>query len=86
MSAQDRLATVVYMGEEVADADVRATHMRLADLLGRSYADVEGTRSAKQRLVIWYRRDGVIMRHGDHAHVRIDQTDNTSEFDIGRER
>jgi hypothetical protein len=77
-------ATVIYMGEQVSRDNVEAVRKRLAEFLQRGAAADEGL-TAKQRLAIWFQENGQLHLFEPNSYVKIDQSADTSEFDIGRE-
>lgn len=85
ISATDQRATVIYMGEECSAAQIEAAAMTVAEYLHRTSPGHDESLTAKQRLAVWFRENGEIKLFESHRYVKIDQTDNTSEFDIGRE-
>ena len=86
ISANGKRATVIYMGEESNDSQVEATAKRAAEYLHRGTMDQNESRSAMQRIAVWYRKDNEIAIYDHHRHVQIDQTGDTAQFDIGREK
>jgi hypothetical protein len=85
MSANGQRATVIYMGEETNDMQVEAIAKMAAEYLQRGFSDPDKSLSARQRLAVWFRKNGEITLCDPHRYVKIDQTGHTSEFDIGRE-
>ena len=85
ISESGERATVIYMGEEAADKQVEETHKTAAEYLHRGSTDSKESRSARQRLAVWYRANGNIRLSDPHRYVKIDKTDEESEFDVGRE-
>ena len=86
-SSNGELATVIYMGEECSHDDIEAIEKRVEQFLYNSSSYEIQSRSAKQRFHIWFRdvtTDAVIL-YKPYRHVMIDQTDNRSPLDIGRE-
>jgi hypothetical protein len=86
ISAKNQRATVIYMGEEASDEQIEATVKNIAEKLRRSFPNTDESQSAKQRLAVWYRENGVPILFDPHRYVNIDQADDVSEFDIGREQ
>jgi len=87
MSANGQRATVIYMGEEASDRQIEATAKTIAEFLHRTAATPNEGLSARQRLAVWFRRDnGEIDCYDPHRYAKIDQTGDTSEYDIGREQ
>ncbi|HEX05088.1 MAG TPA: hypothetical protein ENH10_08045 [Bacteroidetes bacterium] len=86
ISTNGQRATVIYMGEESNDSQVEATAKRAAEYLHRGFADQNESRSAMQRIAIWYRKGNEIALYDHHRLVQIDQTGEASQFDIGREQ
>ena len=85
-STSGKLATVIYMGEESTPPQIEAITKRVADFLHKSSSDIDQSRSAQQRLHVWSRdKKGAIILYKPYRDVKIDQTDNISQFDIGRE-
>jgi hypothetical protein len=87
ISADGRRATVIYMGEEAGTSMIEATKKKVSENLRRTIKDRDERRSARERLAVWFRdRNGQIALYGPNDRVRIDETDETSEFDVGREK
>lgn len=86
ISATGHRATVIYMGEDTSDTDIEDTAKTVAEYLHRKSANPDDSRVARQRLAVWYRDNDGIALYDSHRYVRIDQTGDASEFDIGRER
>ena len=85
-STSGKLATVIYMGEESSPTQIEAIKKRVADFLHKSSSDIDQSRSAQQRLHVWFRNEkGTIILYKPYRDVKIDQTGNISPFDIGRE-
>jgi hypothetical protein len=85
-SANGKLATVIYMGEECSLTRVEATEKHMADFLHQSSSDINQSLAAQQRLHIWFcDGTGTVKPYKPHRNVKIDQTGNRSPFDIGRE-
>lgn len=79
-------ATVIYLGEESNEEQIEAIFKRAAAFLQRGFSDPKESRSARQRLAVWYRgEDGQINRFGPDRFVRYDSPDDVSEFDIARQ-
>ena len=85
-STSGKLATLIYMGEESNSIQIEAIKKRVADFLHKSSSGIDQSRSAQQRLHVWFRNEkGAIIPYKPYRDVKIDQTDNISPFDIGRE-
>ena len=85
-STSGKLATVIYMGEECRLTDIEAIEKRVAQFLYASSLDEFQSRSAKQRFHVWFRdASGAVIPYKPNRYVMIDQTDNRSPVDIGRE-
>lgn len=78
-------ATVIYMGEESSDSQVEATAIRAAEYLRRGFPDPDESRSAIQRIAVWYRKGNEIALYDCHRHVQIDRTGEASELDVRRQ-
>jgi hypothetical protein len=74
------------MGEEANNEQIEATVKNIAEKLHRSSSNADESLSAKQRLAVWYRENGKILLFEPHRYTNIDQSDDVSEFDIGREQ
>jgi len=85
ISAKGQRATVIYMGEESSAAQIEETAKTVAENLRRAFPDPDENLLARQRLAVWFRENEEIALCDPHRYVKIDQTGNTSEFDIGRE-
>jgi hypothetical protein len=87
VSAKGQRATVIYMGEEASDGQIEATAKTVAEFLHRTAANPNEGLAARQRLAVWFRgNNGEIDCYDTHRYAKIDQTGDTSEFDIGREQ
>jgi hypothetical protein len=86
ISATGQRATLIYMGEDVNHTQIEATAKRVAEYLHRRFTDSKESLSAKQRIAIWFRENNEIALWDPNRYVKIDQTGDTSEFDIGREK
>ncbi|MCJ7624627.1 MAG: hypothetical protein MUO76_14090 [Anaerolineaceae bacterium] len=85
-STSGKLATVIYMGEESSSTQIEAIEKRVADFLHKTSSDIDQSRSAQQRLHVWFRDGtGAVIPYKTHRYVKIDQTGRRSPFDIGRE-
>jgi len=86
ISSNGQRATVIYMGEDFSASRSEETAKTVAECLHRGFANSGDSRLAKQRLAVWF-RDGHdnITLCDPHRYVQIDQTNDTSEFDIARE-
>jgi hypothetical protein len=86
ISATGQRATVIYMGEDSSAAQIEETATRVAEHLRRWFSDSNQRLLARQRLSVWFRgREGKLVLHEPYRYVKIDQTGDTSEFDIGRD-
>jgi hypothetical protein len=85
VSVSGQRATVIYMGEESSDSQIEATAKRAAEYLRRGSLDPDESRSAIQRIAVWYRKGNEIALYDHHRYVQIDQTGEASEFDTGRQ-
>ncbi len=85
ISANGQRATVIYMGEESSDSQIEATAKRAAEYLRRGPLDPDKSRSAIQRIAVWYRKGSEIALYDCHRHVQIDKTGEASEFDMRRQ-
>jgi hypothetical protein len=85
ISKKGKRATVVYMGEESTAADIEKIARTLAEFLHRGFSDPRESRSAQQRLAVWFRENEEIVQLDPCRYIKFDQTGDTSEFDIGRE-
>jgi hypothetical protein len=85
ISSEGKRATVIYMGEESAIAQVEATAMRVAEYLHRKFANSNKSLEAIQRVAVWFRKDNKITRFVSPQYVKVDKSDNASAFDIARQ-
>ena len=85
ISTSGKRATVIYMGEESSIEQIEAAAKKVAEYIHRASSDTNQSLSAKQRLAVWFRENNEITLYDSHRYVRIDQTGDASEFDIGRE-
>jgi hypothetical protein len=79
-------ATVIYMGEEASNTHVEAIAKRVAEFIHRRCTNPDESRSARQRLAVWFRENQEVTLYDPHLYTQIDQTSENSEFDIGREK
>jgi hypothetical protein len=80
--ANDELATVMYLGEDVSDATVDRAYRAARERLHRSMNEVVGDQ-AKSRVVVWFRDiNGNLQRRWTPP--AFDRKRDESEFDIGR--
>jgi hypothetical protein len=86
ISDKGNRATVVYMGEESSATRIEEIARTLAEFLHRGFSDPRESRSARQRLAVWFRENDEIVQLDPARYIKFDQADDTSEFDIGRER
>jgi hypothetical protein len=86
ISSGGQRATVIYMGEGYSVQRVKEIKKTAAEYLHRSVNDPKKSLWARQRLAVWYRDGGVVTLCEPHEYAQIDQTGDTSEFDIGREK
>ncbi len=85
-STSGKPATVIYMGEDCSDTDIEPIKQNVENLLHKSSLDLDQSRTAQQRLHIWFRdRTGQVIPYKPHRNVKIDQTGNRAPFDIARE-
>lgn len=84
-STESKRATVVYLGEDVNDAQVEATKKRIGEFIHRASSDPDRSHDARQRLAVWFRRNNEVLLFDPHSLVKYDKPGNVSEFDIGRE-
>lgn len=86
-STSGKLATVIYMGEECSDSQIKAIEKRVEFLLHKSSSGIDQSISAKQRFHVWFRNGtGAVVPHNPRRNLKIDQTGNISPLDIGREK
>lgn len=85
ISLEGKRATVIYMGEEASAVQVEAVAKRALEFIGRGCSDPDKIHDARQRLAVWFRDNGKIVRYDTSRFVQYDQSGNTSEFDIGRD-
>ena len=88
LASRDGLrVTVIYMGEDAAETTIEATTKTVSENLRKAFQDPNARRSARQRLAVWFRdpNDQIVL-YEPYRSLKIDQTDDTSEFDIGREK
>ena len=85
LSSAGKCATALYMGEDSNVTHIEATAKKLAEYLHRGTSDIYESLCAKQRLAVYYRQGDEIVLYDPHRYVKIDQTGEVSEFDIGRE-
>jgi len=86
ISSTGQRATAIYMGEECSVERVKEVARTAAEYLHRSVTDPKESLSIRQRLAVWFRENGEITLCDPHRYLQIDQTGNTSEFDIGKEK
>jgi len=61
---------------------IEAIAKKAAEYLHRAYRNTDDSLSARQRLAVWFRANGNVRLYEPHRYVKIDQTGDTSEFDI----
>lgn len=82
-STSGKSATVIYMGEDCSDTDIEPIKKNVEYLLHKSSSGPDQSRTAQQRLHIWFRdRTGQVILYKPHRNVKIDQTGNRT-YDIG---
>jgi hypothetical protein len=86
ISTAGQRATVIYMSEDSSDQQIEETAKRAAQNLGAGFTEADQIVKAKQRLAVWFRKDGSVLPLDPHRYVKIDQTGVTSEVDIAREK
>ncbi len=74
------------MGEESSAEQIEATAKTVAECLHRASLGPDESRADRQRIAVWYRENHQVVLLDPHRYTNIDQMDDTSEFDIGRER
>ncbi len=85
-STSGKLATVIYMGEECSRDHVKAIKKHVANCLHQSSLDSDQSRSAQQRLHVWFCNEtGAVIPYEPLQYVKIDKTGNRTPVDIGRE-
>jgi|SRR5579859_211624 len=85
ISATGNRATAIYMGEGSSTGQIDKVSRRAAENLHRTSRDGRESLRAKQRLAVWFRQGDTIVLNDPNRYVKIDQTGDISEFDIGRE-
>jgi hypothetical protein len=84
VSQKGNRATVVYVGEESSAAQTEKIARTLAEFLHRGSSDPRESRSAQQRLAVWFRENEKIVQLESNRYIKFDQAGDTGEFDIGR--
>ena len=78
-------ATVIYVGEDASQADAQKVKKRAAEYLRRSSRDHDHELESKQRLAVWYRKDGGAVELLDREqYLKYDEPRTGLEFDIAR--
>jgi hypothetical protein len=86
ISPTEKLATVIYMGEDCTISQIKKTITCVESFIYNSASGVDQCLSAQQRFHVWYRNDaGQIVPYQPHRHVNYVKTVDESPFDIGRE-
>jgi hypothetical protein len=86
ISADGRLATIIYLGEEATESDVECVSNKVAEYISRSFVTHDEVLAAHQRLHVWYRNDtGEIASYDFSRYVRYDEPRTESPFDITRD-
>jgi hypothetical protein len=80
------LATVVYMGEDTSEDQIKNTAKRVAEYLRDTFKKSKDYRQAMQHFSLWYRSGGEIMRYDCERFFSISETGDESEVDIGRSK
>jgi hypothetical protein len=78
-------ATAVYMGEECDPTRAITTATRLAEFLHRQFGNPDDSHNARQRLAVWYRDGGEIIRVDSDRYLRFDRPGTSSELSITRD-
>jgi hypothetical protein len=82
-SENEKRATIIYMGENCNDSDIDKIVKYIEHFLHRSALNYIESRLVQQRFHVWYRNENdEIVVYDPKRHVKIDQTDNESPFDI----
>ncbi len=66
ISNDGRRATVIYMGEDSTIEQVEETKRKIAEYLRRTAGDIDKSRTARQRLAVWYRDNGNLILFDHH--------------------
>lgn len=87
LSHSGKRATVIYMGEESSIAHTEEIFKKAAEYLRRGISNPDDRHNAQQRLAVWYRDDDQqIQQYSPDRFIRFDDSGNTSELDIRREK
>lgn len=85
ISAGGKRVTAIYLGEEVDDAIVKRVATQMSENLRRNSASDDESISSRQRLVVWFRREGHLHRFKTDRYIRFDDPRNTSDLDLTRQ-
>jgi len=86
VSAGNKRATAIYLGDDHTLDSVREIAAKAADHIGQWEKDEDAIVTGKQRLIVWYRNEqGQDIPFDPNRYVGYDQTHTDSPFDIGRE-
>lgn len=86
-SSSEKLATVIYMGEDYTIPQIEKTIALVESFIYESSSDVNQCISAQQRFHVWYRDDAdKIVPYKQYRHLNYDQTVDESPLYFGREQ
>lgn len=86
ISSIEKLATVIYMGEDCTIPQIEKTVACVESFIYKSSSGIDQCLSAQQRFHVWYRDDtGQIVPYKPYRNLNYVQTVDESPFDIGRE-
>lgn len=86
VSAEQKRATVIYLGEEHTMKSIEEIAAKAADHIGQWEKTADAIVEGKQRLAVWYRDDqGHDVQYEPHRYTEYDQSHTESPVDIGRE-
>jgi hypothetical protein len=85
ISKANKRATTIYLGEDADDRLVEQVATFMAENLRRDAASANESNTARQRLAVWYRRDGQLRLHNPDRYSRYDDPRSTSDLDLTRQ-
>ena len=86
VSAENRRATAIYLGDEHTMESVEEIAAKAADHIGQWEKGADAIVEGRQRLAVWYRDShGHDVQFGPHRYTGYDQPHTDSPVDIGRE-
>lgn len=86
LSAAGQRATLIYVGEDFTREQAETTEKKAAAYLQRGFTDLNQSRSARQRLAVWFHENGGYVLCDSDRYHQIDKTNDASEVAITRDK